>query len=61
MTEVPGEPIDLNEYDGKSGRSPMPFRINIKPRDAEVLDVLKRERERSTVRTRVAPELEEWA
>ena len=51
MTEVPGEPIDLNEYDGLSGRSPTPFRINIKPRDAEVEKVLKRESDRWAVRT----------
>ena len=43
MTEVPGEPIDLNEYDGLSGRSPMPFRINLKARDEEVERVLQRE------------------
>ena len=43
MTEVQGEPIDLNEYDGLSGRSPMPFRIHLTPRDAEVEKVLKRE------------------
>ena len=43
MTEVPGEHIDLNDYDGLSGRSPMPFRINIKPRHAEVESVLKKE------------------
>ena len=58
MTEVPGEPIDLIEYDGHNGRSPMPFRINIKPRDAEVSVVLEREIGRSSVRTRVAPEVE---
>ena len=50
MTEVPGEGIDLNEYDGLSGRSPTPFRINIKPRDAEVENVLKRETDRWSVR-----------
>ena len=50
MTEVPSEPIDLNEYDGLSGRSPMPFRINIKPRDAEVESVIKKENARWTVR-----------
>ena len=25
MKAIPGEPIDLREYDGLSGRSPMPF------------------------------------
>ena len=50
MTEVPGERIDLNEYDGLSGRSPTPFRINIKPRFAEVENVLKKESGRWAVR-----------
>ncbi|KAF8881025.1 cytochrome P450 [Gymnopilus junonius] len=27
--EIPGEPIDLKEYDGLSGRSPVPFRIKL--------------------------------
>ena len=33
MEEIPGEPIDLKEYDGLSGRSPVPFRIKTIPRD----------------------------
>lgn len=41
MTEVEGAPIDLREYDGKSGRSPLPFVINIKPRSAEVVKILE--------------------
>ena len=32
MTEIPSKPIDLNEYDGLSGRSPVPFEIMVKPR-----------------------------
>lgn len=40
MYEVPGEPIDLKEYDGLSGRSPMPFRIRLEPRHANVAKVL---------------------
>lgn len=36
MDEVPGEPIDLQEYDGLSGRSPVPFQITCVPRDANV-------------------------
>lgn len=60
MTEVPGEPIDLVEYDGHNGRSPMPFRINVTPRDGEVAVVLEREggRVAAAVSTRVAPEVE---
>lgn len=40
MHEVPGEPIDLKEYDGLSGRSPVPFRITLKPRHENVAKVL---------------------
>lgn len=40
MEEIPGEPIDLKEYDGLSGRSPVPFRIKMIPRDAKVAEVL---------------------
>lgn len=32
MREIPGEPIDLEEYEGLSGRSPRPFRIQLVPR-----------------------------
>ncbi|KAF4604487.1 hypothetical protein EYR40_003261 [Pleurotus pulmonarius] len=40
MEEIPGEPIDLKEYDGLSGRSPVPFRIKMIPRDDKVKEVL---------------------
>jgi Cytochrome P450 len=40
MEALPQEPIDLKEYDGLSGRSPMPFRINTIPRDCHVAAVL---------------------
>lgn len=40
MEQVPGEPIDLKEYDGLSGRSPVPFRIKMIPRDEKVAEVL---------------------
>ncbi|THH14413.1 hypothetical protein EW146_g5914 [Bondarzewia mesenterica] len=40
MRQVPGEPIDLKEYDGQSGRSPVPFRIRIAPRHDKVVEVL---------------------
>lgn len=40
MEELPGEPIDLKEYDGLSGRSPVPFRIKVTPRDDHVKEVL---------------------
>jgi hypothetical protein len=41
MYEIPGEPIDLKEYDGLSGRSPVPFRVKLIPRDDQVAAVLK--------------------
>ena len=40
MKEIPGAPIDLKEYDGLSGRSPVPFRIKMIPRDEKVKEVL---------------------
>ncbi|KAL4257059.1 cytochrome P450 family protein [Pleurotus pulmonarius] len=40
MKEIPGAPIDLKEYDGLSGRSPVPFRIRVVPRHAKVKEVL---------------------
>ena len=42
---LPDEPIDLNEYEGNSGRAPVPFRIQITPRHNKVRDVLDSERE----------------
>lgn len=36
MSEIPGKRIDLNEYDGLSGRSPVPFEIEVKPRHGNV-------------------------
>ncbi|KAL5518465.1 hypothetical protein ACEPAH_147 [Sanghuangporus vaninii] len=39
MYEIPGEPIDLNEYDGLSGRSPVPFRIRLEHRHSNVATV----------------------
>jgi len=41
MEEIPGEPIDLKEYDGLSGRSPVPFRIKMIPRHEKVVEVLE--------------------
>lgn len=38
--EIPGEPIDLTEYDGQAGRSPVPFRIMLTPRDRQIADIL---------------------
>ncbi|GJE93448.1 cytochrome P450 [Phanerochaete sordida] len=40
MQQLPDEPIDLKEYDGLSGRSPVPFRIKMTPRHERVSEVL---------------------
>ncbi|KAF8056531.1 cytochrome P450 [Lyophyllum atratum] len=40
MEEIPGDPIDLKEYDGLSGRSPVPFRVKMTPRHSKVAEVL---------------------
>ena len=40
MEQLPEEPIDLKEYDGLSGRSPVPFRIKMIPRDERVAEIL---------------------
>ena len=40
FNEVPGEPITLAQYEGLSGRTPFPYRINITPRHDGVLDIL---------------------
>ncbi|KAF9517512.1 hypothetical protein BS47DRAFT_1389768 [Hydnum rufescens UP504] len=41
MEQVPEEPIALQEYDGLSGRSPIPFRIRVILRDHHVAEVLE--------------------
>ena len=46
MIEIPEKPIDLKEYDGLSGRSPVPFEIILKPRFEGVKDVVDRESKR---------------
>jgi hypothetical protein len=32
MAQIPGKPVDLKEYDGLSGRNPVPFEIKLKER-----------------------------
>ncbi|PWY94256.1 cytochrome P450 [Aspergillus sclerotioniger CBS 115572] len=41
MHELPKEPINLRKYDGLSGRSPAPFRIQLTPRDENVAKALE--------------------
>ncbi|EKM84422.1 hypothetical protein AGABI1DRAFT_104303, partial [Agaricus bisporus var. burnettii JB137-S8] len=38
MESIPGQAIDLKEYDGLSGRSPVPFTIKMIPRHEKVVD-----------------------
>lgn len=45
MIEIPNKPIDLAEYDGKSGRSPVSFQIRLKPRFEGVEKVLNAHRD----------------
>ena len=40
LEQIPDEPIDLKEYDGLSGRSPVPFRIKTIPRHEHVAEIL---------------------
>ncbi|PIL23591.1 cytochrome P450 [Ganoderma sinense ZZ0214-1] len=40
IAPIPGVPIDLKEYDGVSGCSPVPFVVRLTPRDASVAEVL---------------------
>ena len=37
---VDGEPISLQEYQGKSGRTPMPYRVVLTPRHEKVASML---------------------
>lgn len=46
MQQIDGKPIDLNEYDGESGRSPMPFEIRLRPRFEGARKILEEELER---------------
>ena len=40
MQQLPDKPIDLKEYDGLSGRSPVPFLIKMIPRHENVSEIL---------------------
>lgn len=43
MVQIPEKPIDLKEYDGMSGRSPVLFEIVLKPRFDRMGEVLEAE------------------
>ncbi|QUC19183.1 uncharacterized protein UV8b_03424 [Ustilaginoidea virens] len=41
MEAAPGHAIDLKQYDGLSGRSPVPFKIRLRPRHDNVVGVVE--------------------
>jgi hypothetical protein len=45
IRSLPDEPIPLEEYEGKSGRTPVPYRIMIVPRHDRVQTLLEAEQE----------------
>ena len=42
---LPDEPISLEEYEGESGRTPLPYRITLTPRHDRVQTLLEAEQE----------------
>jgi hypothetical protein len=45
IRSLPDEPISLEEYDGESGRTPLPYRITLTPRHDGVQALLEAEEE----------------
>jgi hypothetical protein len=45
VRSLPDEPISLEEYEGKSGRTPMPYRIMLIPRHDRVKALVEAEKE----------------
>jgi hypothetical protein len=45
IRSLPDEPICLDEYEGESGRTPMPYRIMVVPRHDKVQALLDAEQE----------------
>lgn len=43
--ELPTEPISLEEYEGTSGRTPVPYRVHLIPRHERVHTLLEAEQE----------------
>ena len=39
MHEVPGQPICLDEYEGLSGRTPLPYDVQLIPRHDNVIPI----------------------
>jgi hypothetical protein len=51
IRSLPDEPISLEEYEGKAGRLPMPFRIKLIPRHDRVQALLEEEQEASLIKS----------
>lgn len=45
MFEKPGQPICLDEYEGTSGRTPVPYNVQLVPRHAGVVSLAEQLRE----------------
>ena len=45
IRSVPDEPISLEEYEGESGRTPLPYRVMLIPRHDRVQTLLEAEKE----------------
>ena len=45
IRSLPDEPISLEEYEGESGRTPLPYRITLTPRHDRVQALLEAEEE----------------
>jgi hypothetical protein len=45
IRSLPEEPISLEEYDGASARTPLPYRITLTPRHERVQALLEAEKE----------------
>jgi hypothetical protein len=45
IRSLPDEPISLEEYEGESGRTPLPYRITLTPRHNRVQTLLEAEKE----------------
>jgi len=45
IQSLPDEPISLEEYEGESGRTPLPYRVMLFPRHDRVQALLETEEE----------------
>jgi hypothetical protein len=45
IRSLPDEPISLEDYEGKSGRTPLPYRVMFIPRHDRVQALLEAEQE----------------